>query len=57
MKGDTAEPVPVPISVIALTKLAATDPAQLDAELAAASRRVLPDFRGEQSTLRVLAKE
>jgi hypothetical protein len=57
MKGDTPEPVPVPISVIALTKLAATDPAQLDAELAAASRRVLPDFRGEQSTLRVLAKE
>jgi len=53
----TAKPVRVRLSIVPLTKLAATDPAQLDAELAAASRQVLPDFRGEKSTLRVLAKE
>ncbi len=48
---------PVPLSLHALTDLAVMDPARLDAELAAASRRVLPDFRGDKSTLRVLAKE
>jgi hypothetical protein len=53
----TPEPVRVPLSIVPLTKLAATDPARLDAELTAASRRVLPDFRGDKSTLRVLAKE
>jgi hypothetical protein len=52
-----SEPVRVPLSIFPLTKLAATDPARLDAELTAASRQVLPDFRGDQSTLRVLAKE
>src|SRR5258706_11076784 len=49
--------VHVPLSIVPLTKLAATDPARLDAELSAASRQVLPDFRGDKSTLRVLAKE
>ena len=49
--------VQVPLSVVSLTKLAETNSAQLDAELAAASRRVLPDFRNEKSTLRVLASE
>ncbi|HEY4818519.1 MAG TPA: hypothetical protein VIH67_13895 [Candidatus Acidoferrum sp.] len=53
----TAQPIRVPLSIVPLTKLAATDPARLDAELTAASRQVLPDFRGEKSTLRVLAKE
>jgi hypothetical protein len=54
---DTAGRVHVPLSIVPLTKLAATDPARLDAELTAASRQVLPDFRGDKSTLRVLAKE
>lgn len=49
--------VQVPLSVVSLTRLAETNSAQLDAELAAASRRVLPDFRSEKSTLRVLASE
>src|SRR5690349_2027240 len=51
VKVDTAEPERAPLSVIPLTKLAATDPAQLDAELAAASRRVLPDFRGDRKSV------
>jgi len=45
------------LSLLPLTQLAVSDPVRLDAQLAAASRRVLPDFRGERSTLRVLAKE
>jgi hypothetical protein len=45
------------LSVVTLTKLAETNPSQLDAELASASRQLLPDFRSEKSTLRVLAKE
>jgi hypothetical protein len=45
------------LALLPLTQLAVTDPVLLDAQLAAASRRVLPDFRGERSTLRVLAKE
>lgn len=45
------------LSLLPLTQLALEDPGQLDAELARASRRVLPDFRGSASTLRVLAKE
>jgi hypothetical protein len=53
----TGGPARVPLSIVPLTKLGATDPARLDAELAAASRQVLPDFRGEKSTLCVLAKE
>jgi hypothetical protein len=54
---NTAEPRRFPLSIVPLTKLAATNPAQLDIELATASQRALPDFRGEKSTLRVLAKE
>ena len=45
------------LSLLQLTQLAVSDPVRLDAHLAAASRHVLPDFRGERSTLRVLAKE
>jgi hypothetical protein len=45
------------LALLPLTQLAVSDPVRLDAQLAAASRRVLPDFRGERSTLRVLAKE
>lgn len=48
---------PQPLSLLSLTQLALEAPEQLDAELARASRRVLPDFRGSESTLRVLAKE
>jgi hypothetical protein len=40
----------------ALTKLALTDEAQFEAQLAMESRTVLPKFEGE-STLRVLAKD
>ena len=47
----------VSLSLLPLTQLAVTDPALLDSRLAAASRRVLPDFRSEESTLRVLSKE
>jgi hypothetical protein len=48
---------PQPLSLLPLTQLAFENPAQLDVELARASRRELPDFRGSESTLRVLAKE
>jgi hypothetical protein len=51
------EAVRIRLSIVPLTKLAETDPTQLDAELATASRRVLPDFRGEESTLQVLARK
>jgi len=44
-------------SLVALTQMALHDPVELDAELAEASRSMLPDFRRSDSTLRVLAKE
>jgi hypothetical protein len=43
--------------LLPLTQLALQNPEKLEAELARASQRVLPDFRGSESTLRVLAKE
>ena len=46
-----------PLSLLPLTQLALESPEQLDAELTRASLSVLPDFRGSESTLRVLAKE
>jgi len=46
-----------PLALLPLTQLALQDPEQLDAQLTAASLRVLPDFRSGNSTLRVLAKE
>src|SRR5258708_24933912 len=46
-----------PLALLPLTQVALQDPKQLDAQLTAASLRVLPDFRGSTSTLRVLAKE
>jgi hypothetical protein len=46
-----------PLTLLQLTQLALQDPEQFDAQLTAASLRVLPDFRGSDSTLRVLAKE
>lgn len=52
-----AKSEPQPLSLLPLTQLALENPGQLDAELARASRRVLPDFRGSESTLCVLAKE
>jgi hypothetical protein len=48
---------PQSLSLLPLTQLGLEAPEQLDAELERASRRVLPDFRGKESTLRVLAKE
>jgi hypothetical protein len=45
------------LALLPLTQVALQDPKQLDAQLTAASLRVLPDFRGSTSTLRVLAKE
>ena len=45
------------ISLGQLNQIAFTQPARLDAQLAEDSRAVLPDFRGEGSTLRALAKE
>jgi hypothetical protein len=48
---------PIRLTMESLTKVALNDPAQLDAELTDASRRVLPNFRSQESTLRVLAKE
>jgi hypothetical protein len=44
-------------TAISLTKLALEDDKQFQAELEAQSRRVLPDFRGQQSTLNIFAKE
>lgn len=45
------------LSLVELTQMALKDPERLDAELSEASRRMLPGFRGSESTLRVLAKE
>lgn len=45
------------VSLGQLNQIALRQPARLDAQLAEESRAVLPDFRGEASTLRVLAKE
>ena len=44
-------------STVALTRLALEDNERLDAMLADESRKLLPAFQGEQSTLKVLAKE
>jgi hypothetical protein len=44
-------------NTIALTRLALENENEFEVELAAESRTVLPDFQGQQSTLRVLAKE
>jgi len=48
---------PPKLSLVTVTQMALKDPDQLDAQLTEASRRMLPDFRGSDSTLRVLAKE
>ena len=45
------------LALVPLTQLALQDPERLDEQLAAASPTVLPDFRGSNTTLRVLAKE
>ncbi len=45
------------LELFPLTRLALTNPERLDATLTEASRTVLPDLRGNNSTLRVLAKE
>ena len=45
------------VSLGQLNQIALKRPGQLDAQLAEDSREVLPDFQGEGSTLRVLAKE
>jgi len=43
--------------LLPLTEMALNDPEQLDAELAKASRKLLPNFRKRESTLKALAKE
>jgi hypothetical protein len=48
---------PQPLPLLPLTQLALENPEKLEAELTRASQRMLPDFRGSESTLRVLAKE
>jgi|SRR5208283_2581603 len=45
------------INPILLTKLALEDPKRFEEQLEAESRLVLPNLQGQQSTLRVLAKE
>jgi len=45
------------LNAIALTRLALEDNELFEALLADKSRTVLPNFEGENSTLRVLAKE
>lgn len=45
------------LNPILLTKLALENDSEFKAELAAQSRRVLPDFQGQQSTLHAFAKE
>jgi hypothetical protein len=52
-----AKSAPPLLSLLPLTQLALKNPEKLEAELTRASQRVLPDFRGSESTLRVLAKE
>ena len=56
-KAATQETKSAPLSLLPLTQLALEKPEKLEAELTRASQRVLPDFRGSESTLRVLAKE
>jgi len=54
VEGRVEEPS---VNPILLTRLALQNPKRFEEQLAAESRRVLPDLRGQQSTLRVLAKE
>jgi hypothetical protein len=46
-----------PVGLLPLTQLALEDPVRMDQVLSAASREMLPDMQGGDSTLRVLAKE
>jgi hypothetical protein len=48
---------PTRINTLALTKLALDDSKAFDAVLTDESRNMFPNMRGEQSALRVLAKE
>jgi hypothetical protein len=48
---------PQPLGLLPLRQLALEDPIRMDEQLTAASRKELPDFRGNNSTLRVLTKE
>jgi hypothetical protein len=58
-QGPIVETVPVAahLTLWRLNQAAQAEPTRFDAQLAEESRAVLPDFRGEASTLRVLAKE
>ena len=58
-QGPTVETAPVAgrLTLWRLNQAAQAEPTRFDAQLAEESRAVLPDFRGEASTLRVLAKE
>jgi hypothetical protein len=48
---------PTPINALALTKLALDDSKSFDTALRDESQAMFPSMRGEQSALRVLAKE
>ncbi|MFZ1206308.1 MAG: hypothetical protein WBC67_12570 [Candidatus Acidiferrales bacterium] len=53
----TQEPSQPRLALLPLTRLALEDPARMDQMLSAASREMLPNLQGSDSTLRVLAKE
>jgi hypothetical protein len=56
LQPEAASPAPR-LSLLELTQLAQSDPKKLASALDADSRRILPGFTGNHSTLSVLAKE
>jgi len=56
-KTDEQDQVRTQMDLLPLTRMALEDPAGLDRALSAASREMLPDLQGSESTLGVLAKE
>jgi len=56
-KTDEQAQVRTQMNLLPLTRMALEDPARLDRALSAASREMLPDLHGSESTLGVLAKE
>ena len=56
-KTDEQDQARTQMDLLPLTRMALEDPAGLDRALSAASREMLPDLQGSESTLGVLAKE
>jgi len=56
-KTDERDQARTQMNLLPLTRMALEDPAGLDRALSAASREMLPDLQGSESTLGVLAKE